>query len=181
MMTMRTFRTGITTIVFAMILLYGVTATWGCFSSSPRAVPIYCEDGIKDLLVGEWKGDYSSSQTRRSGSIAFALEKGRDTALGYVLMVQRGTYIHFLPNQYPYIDAIETSPTQLLSIKFVCISGDSVRGVLESYWDPDCNCVLSTTFRGKITGDTIRGTFASHNVKTGFSYGGRWVTIRKSH
>ena len=52
------------------------------------------------------------------------------------------------------------SPQQL-RIDFVAIQADSVRGVLEPYIAPDCECTVSTTFVGQVRGDDIKGTFVS--------------------
>jgi hypothetical protein len=54
----------------------------------------------------------------------------------------------------------QTAPTsQVLTIKLVRVSGDTVSGVLDAYRDPECDCPVVTTFTGNLNGDTIEGTF----------------------
>ena len=54
-----------------------------------RPWPVRLEGRSSDLanLAGEWVGEYSGSQSGRSGSIIFRLAAGRDTAYGDVLMI----------------------------------------------------------------------------------------------
>ena len=112
-------------------------------------------------LVGEWQGDYSSVESGRRGLIAFRLRAGADTAEGEVIMQSRADYDPSVPNAtaVPW-DAMRTTQ-QSLSIRFVFVSESEISGVLNPYRDPDCGCTLTTTFRGKLQGDVIEGTFHS--------------------
>ena len=58
-------------------------------------------------LVGEWAGEYSSSETGRTGSISFVLAAHGDTAYGDVIMVPRG----LSQPLEPWRDAVPT-PTE---------------------------------------------------------------------
>ena len=46
-------------------------------------VPVISDSGSTTALVGEWTGEYSSTQTGRSGSITFQLA-GESTDFGHV-------------------------------------------------------------------------------------------------
>jgi hypothetical protein len=152
----------------------------GCASSAPRAVPVYCENGEKiGLLVGTWSGEYVNTATFRVGGIEFSLEPEKDTAYGMVIMYQRRTYVKSLTKDYPFVQAIESVPAQTLGIKFVYVSGDSVRGTLDPYYDPECDCLVSTTFHGAFLDDCIEGTFTSLNTKIGLVSGGNWAVHRE--
>jgi hypothetical protein len=130
-------------------------------------------------LVGEWQGDYSSVESGRRGLIAFRLRAGADTAEGEVIMQSRTDNDPSMPNASAVSwDAMRTTQQQL-SIRFVFVSENEISGVLHPYRDPDCGCTLTTTFRGKIQGDAIEGTF--HSEGSGISHipqDGRWRVKR---
>ena len=129
-------------------------------------------------LVGEWQGDYSSVESGRRGLIAFRLRAGADTAEGEVIMQSR-VNDPSAPNAsaIPW-DAMHTTQQQL-GIRFVFVSENEISGVLNPYRDPDCGCTLTTTFRGKIQGDAIEGTFHSEGSGTSHSpQDGRWRVKR---
>jgi hypothetical protein len=129
-------------------------------------------------LVGEWQGDYNGAESGRRGLIAFRLRAGADTAEGDIIMQSRTDYEPSAPNAPIPWDAMRTTHQQL-SIRFVFVSDDEVTGVLNAYRDPDCGCTLTTTFRGRIQGDVIEGTF--HTEGSGISHmpqDGRWRVKR---
>lgn len=68
--------------------------------------------------------------------------------------------------------------TQVLTIQFVHAFDGTVDGRLEPYWDPDCQCEAVTTFRGRLIGDRLEGTFST---RVGFSghANGSWVAYRR--
>ena len=112
-------------------------------------------------LAGEWQGDYSSAESGRRGVIAFRLRAGSDTAEGDVIMQSRDESDPTAPNVsgVPW-DAVRTTH-QPLAIRFVFVSDNEVSGMLSPYRDPDCGCMLTTTFRRTLKGDVIEGTFRS--------------------
>lgn len=60
----------------------------GC-ASRPAPVPVIGPRSDLSALVGDWSGEYNSPETGRSGSIAFTLKSGKDTAFGRVVMVPK--------------------------------------------------------------------------------------------
>jgi hypothetical protein len=148
----------------------------GC-ASTPRAVPVEGASADLSRLAGDWEGEYSSKATGRLGSIVFKLVPGEGQAHGDVLMIPRGSNDPYRPRS-----GVEgPSPagaSQLLTIRFVRAEGGKVSGVLDPYWDPDCNCEVATTFVGELRGDTIEGTFTSErNLGRVF---GTWKATRKA-
>jgi hypothetical protein len=130
-------------------------------------------------LAGEWLGEYNSVQTGRHGSIVFHLVAGTDSAQGDVLMdpvvwgsqMRRGD-----PNQ-PNV-----SPTQIpqaINIRFVRVAGNHVNGRLEPYTDPSCDCPLYTVFEGRLTADTLDGTYTSRHQAGGLTQSGHWRVVRR--
>jgi hypothetical protein len=135
----------------------------GC-AMNPAPVPIRGDAwGIADL-AGEWVGEYESPDTRRSGSITFKLEAGRDTAYGDVIMVP-GLALGWRaadPEAWLGRQPVRTDP-QPLFIRFVSVEGRRVSGRLEPYRSPTCDCLLHTTFAGERRGDRIEGTFVTRH------------------
>lgn len=114
--------------------------------------------GENDLaaLAGHWEGDYSGTESGRSGPVTFDLELGRHTADGTVLM------------------GGETP----LKIQFVAVEGGTLSGKIEPYTDPACSCEVSTEFVGTLTGDAIVGTFTTAVTGVGEQHGD-WSVVRK--
>lgn len=148
-------------------------------ASTPAAVPIQATPAEISALAGHWEGEYSSKATGRLGSIVLDLIAGEDHAHGDVLMIPRGS------NQ-PYRPARGSggqSPgpgeaTQLLKIRFIRAEGGRLSGTLDPYWDPDCNCEVTTMFVGEVRGDTVEGTFTSE--RTAGRVFGTWHAKRKA-
>jgi hypothetical protein len=171
-----------TSMTFAALAAAALLA--GC-ASRPTPVPVMAPSSDLSALVGEWSGEYTSPETGRSGSIAFTLQAGKDTAVGSVVMVPRALNEPVTPGMGVNRPVVRTSPAQasgeLLTIRFVRMEGSQVVGMLDPYRDPDCGCQLTTTFRGAFTdAGTITGTFTS----TGSSIGhipssGSW-TVKRS-
>ena len=69
--------------------------------------------------------------------------------------------------------------SQVLTIKLVRVSGDTVSGVLDAYRDPQCDCPVITTFTGTVSGDTIDGTFTTRGAQAAAPQSGTWRVTRK--
>lgn len=148
-----------------------------CASAPP--IPIQGSPRALLALAGEWDGTYTSRDSGRNGSIWFKLIAGEDHAHGDVLMTPRGRtqpYYRYPPSGWP----VAGPPADLtqVSIQFVHASDGTVDGRLEPYWDPDCQCEAITTFRGRLRGDRLEGTFSTRLGLTGQATG-RWVAYRR--
>jgi hypothetical protein len=149
----------------------------GCVSTS-APVPVEGTPSEISALAGHWEGEYSSVATGRLGSILLDLVAGEDHAHGDVLMIPRGSTKPYGPAPRPAGESPSPGATsQLLTIRFVKAEGEKVSGTLDPYWDPDCNCEVTTTFVGEVHGDSVAGTFASsRNAGRVF---GTWKATRK--
>src|SRR5207249_10261723 len=67
------------------LLMLALTLSACGASRSP--VPLVGAATDVSALTGQWSGDYSSSESGRSGSIEFTLRAAGDTAFGDVVMV----------------------------------------------------------------------------------------------
>lgn len=151
-------------------------------ASKPTPVTVTGEVGDRESLAGKWAGEYNSPATGRSGSIVFNLSPSGDAANGDVVMIPRG----YGKALQPYNAANASggavvqsgSPSQVLTIKLVRVSGDTVSGVLDAYRDPECDCPVETTFTGRLSGDTIEGTFATSGRQAAGPQTGTWRVKR---
>lgn len=141
--------------------------------------PVHGDRATLQRLVGEWEGSYDSPDTRRKGDILFRLRAGADTAEGDVVMTSRRGAAEVPSIMKPAVENL-ADVSQLLAIRFVVAADNDVRGFLLPYRDPDCGCSLTTAFRGRLSGDTIAGTFES--TGTGIFHmpvGGTWNVTRR--
>jgi hypothetical protein len=132
--------------------------------SVPQA-PVQLQGDTRSIasLAGSWTGEYWGGAGGRGGSLAFALRSGSDSLYGDVTMIDpRGQTIRAADPSDVHSQHVR-SPQQL-RIDFVAVQADSVRGVLEPYVAPDCDCVVSTTFVGRVQGNRIAGTFVTRNT-----------------
>jgi hypothetical protein len=130
-------------------------------------------------LAGEWDGSYEADDGSRSGSIDFHLRAGRDTAMGDVLMVPTDWGKPLEAYERPAGAVADGTPPRSLTIRFVRVQGDEVSGRLDPYRDPVCGCRLLTTFRGRLTGNTLRGRYETYHQESGRTVTGRWQAERK--
>ena len=68
----------------------------------------------------------------------------------------------------------------VLSISVVRAIDDVVTGKLDPYRDPKTGATLTTTFTGRMAGDTIEGTFESLSSDSNVPQRGRWKVKRVS-
>lgn len=151
-------------------------------ATKPTPVTIAGDSGDRTPLAGQWTGEYSSPTTGRSGSIVFNLSPSGDAASGDVVMVPRGLDRPLTPYMAGNVSTTSVqSPqtSQVLTIKLVRVSGDTVSGVLDAYRDPQCDCPVVTTFTGKLAGDVIDGTFTTRGNQTAAQQTGTWRVTRK--
>jgi len=163
------------------VLVLAAALAAACASASPP-VPVSGEAAAITSLAGRWAGQYRSPSTGRYGSIAFELQAGSDTARGEVQMVPVGADQPLHP--FERDGGVEgradaTLTPRFLDIRFVTVGAGDLRGCLEPYRDPITGHPLLTTFRGRIEGDSIAGTFQSVDERTGARSAGSWWVTRR--
>jgi hypothetical protein len=163
------------------ILMTSVAAVALACASKPTPVNITGDPRDRASLAGKWIGEYQSTSTGRSGSIVFNLSPSGNAASGDVIMIPRGYGKALVPfNQATTSGAAmqNTNNSQVLTIKLVRVSGDTVSGVLDAYRDPQCDCPVETSFTGTLTGDTIDGTFTTRGTAANAPQTGTWRVKR---
>ena len=166
-----------------LVLVIGIAAAvTACVEQpAPRAIAIDAEVADTFVLEGDWSGRYWSVDTGRSGRIRFSLTAADDRAYGDVLMLPAMQGENEEAGTLVPANRGEAASPETLAIEFVRIdaSSESVSGTLEPYRDPDCDCIVSTTFTGVVSRDSIEGTFVmqaggSHPLRRG-----KWVVERQ--
>ena len=163
-----------------LLVLTGAVAL-AC-ATKPTPVTVAGDVGDRTSLAGKWSGEYTSPATGRSGSIVFNLSPSGDAASGDVVMVPVGLNRPLTPYTAGNAQTagVQTpAASQVLTIKLVRVSGDTVSGVLDAYRDPQCDCPVITTFTGTLSGDTIDGTFTTRGAQAAAPQSGTWRVTRK--
>jgi hypothetical protein len=147
---------------------------------NPTPVPLQAAPADIASLAGRWEGTYEGRESGRSGNIVFIVKAGKDTAYGDVLMfaesagriqrviaadVSTGEHVHHSPS------------SDLLRVSFVSVHDGTVEGALEPYIAPDCNCTVTTIFRGAVEGNSIRGEYLTTG-HYGVRQTGKWSVKR---
>ncbi|MGH7602544.1 MAG: hypothetical protein ACRENK_00950 [Gemmatimonadaceae bacterium] len=162
----------------AMLTACIAALSLACTSRQP-SIELSSSDFDLNPLVGVWRGNYNSSQTGRSGTIAFTLRAGEGSASGNVVMIPRPDSL-LTQEERAALTNIATQDSSVLKIHFVRKEGGSLSGTLDPYRDPDCDCPVTTTFQGAfVDAATIEGTFTTIPSTPGRSVtGGKWRVAR---
>jgi len=151
------------------VLLLGAACA---FRGAP--VPV---TGDARLLAGDWEGSYVSRETGRSGSIVFHLVAGADSAHGDVLMIPAQPVDLRLPTA-PEVEQLYGRQTRVLTISFVRCTAAEVSGRLDPYEDPETGERVTTTFEGRLKGNTLTGSFVTL-YQGGARAAGTWSVRRR--
>ncbi|HEV8399400.1 MAG TPA: hypothetical protein VGQ18_06110 [Gemmatimonadales bacterium] len=149
-----------------------------CAANQP-SVPLVGRTADVAALAGEWVGEYSSTESGRSGSISFTLRAAADSAFGDVIMIPAGWGRPLAPFRGEAAGGQAQRPaSEVLSINFVRVEQGRVNGTLAPYADPQTGARLLTTFTGELNGNTITGTYTTR-LTSGETQTGRWTVQRK--
>ena len=153
----------------------GLAILLAACASRPRVVPFDANPQVLSKLSGNWVGQYHSAMTGRSGSIVFSLSGDQKAAHGDVIMY---TSVVTVPDD-PIGLARKTHAADVLTISFVRAADDVVSGRLDPDPDPNSGAMITTTFSGRMAGDTIEGTYESLSSAANTPVRGTWKVKRK--
>jgi len=162
----------------AIALMLGLLAgnAIACARSTP-GIELRSSDFDLDPLVGQWRGDFISTQPGRTGTIAFTLRAGESAAAGNVVLFQKPDSL-LTPEEREMMANVPERT--VLKIRFIRKEGGDVNGSLDPYQDPECDCTVTTTFQGKFTNPTtIEGAYTTVRAKPGSDViRGQWKVTR---
>lgn len=163
-----------------LFLVLAAAVTTGTIACTPHRYPpiaISASDFDLKPLEGTWTGDYFSPETGRTGSIVFTLQPGGAMAAGDIAMIPR-SQIRMMSLQDGRALTVTAMGmvSQVLTVHFVRKEGNEVLGVLDTYTDPNCDCSVSTVFRGILRGlNSIEGTFTTSSLSmSSVRSSGKW-------
>ena len=148
-----------TAVVLALLTL-SLSLASGCAAGLP-SVAVKGSTPDRARLAGEWQGNFEALRSDLKGTIAFSLDAGRHTGSGAMTMTVPG----------------EAQP-RALALDYIQVAEGSVKGKVEAYKDPQCDCMVETEFEGALAGDLIEGTYTSRMVGTDKSRAGFWSVQR---
>ena len=155
-----------------------VLALSACASSPPPQIPVHASEVYMERLAGTWSGSYWSADTGRRGRISFELEVAEGIAHGEVIMIPAsGRDLSPAYEDWQVHDRPAT-PTPL-HIEIVRAADNQVSGTLEPYRDPDCDCLLATSFIGTLRDGVIEGSFVSLGGPGHRKQAGSWRVERR--
>ena len=160
-----------------LLMLIAATTVLGACRYHPSPVTLQGTPSDIAAIAGEWIGEYSSSETGRSGSISFIVAAGKDSAFGDVVMVPRGGQAMVAADAGGAHITHSTAP-DVLRISFVRVIGGMVAGELEPYIAPDCQCVVHTVFQGMVKRNAIDGDYFTSGAPN-LRQQGRWSVWRR--
>jgi hypothetical protein len=134
----------------------------GCRTVPSPSIRLQGDPTSITRLAGSWVGDYRGGAGGRGGSLDFSLRAGSDSLYGDVTMIA----LHGRPLRHADpmdVHRAHVQSPQTLRVDFVSVQADSVRGMLEPYISPDCECSVSTTFYGQVLGNQITGRFETRS------------------
>jgi hypothetical protein len=139
---------------------FAVALAVGCRTIPQMPVQLQGDPTSIAWLAGSWTGEYWGGAGGRGGSLSFTLRSGTDSLYGDVTMIDpHGQQVR--PADPMDVHALHVRSVQQLHIDVVRVEADSIRGMLEPYVAPDCDCTVTTIFTGRVAGDRISGTFTS--------------------
>lgn len=148
-------------------------------AGTPAPVTVVGTESDLASLDGSWSGEYRGSGSGRSGSIVFEVQADSQLATGDVTMVPRGSNRPLHRAHDGSVNEASIPTTQVLTIRFVRVSGGRVSGELDAYHAPDCDCDLLTRFLGTLRGDTISGTYETTGERGADRASGEWRVVRR--
>lgn len=161
---------------FALTLALVATTSAACARSTP-GIELRSSDFDLDPLVGQWRGDFISTQPGRTGTIAFTLRAGESAASGSVVLFQKPDSL-LTPEEREMMANVPDRT--VLKIHFVRKEGGSLSGALDPYHEAECDCTVTTNFQGTFTNPTtIEGDYTTVRAKPGTDIiRGKWKVTR---
>lgn len=144
----------------------------------PRPIPVADRPTDVLMLGGEWRGDFTSEDGQRGGTIAFILEVNNDTAQGSALLKP----VAYLPALAGASAPMRTEARTIVEspMHFVSVTDGVVAGVVPAFFDADRLTVVQMTFVGRLRSwDVLEGTYVTLSTGARVEERGTWRVVRR--
>jgi hypothetical protein len=159
-----------------LVVMFLATSLMACVSL-PR--PSSFTTGPTDVLLldGEWRGDFSSIDGLRAGSMMFTLTVRDDTARGPAVFAPV-VYVA-APEGASVPMRAEARAVRHAAMRFVSVTDGVVTGVIPAYFDTERMTPVQTTFVGRLRGwNVIEGTYVALGPSLRVEEVGTWRVTR---
>jgi hypothetical protein len=143
----------------------------------PARVPVTNRPTDVLLLEGEWRGEFTSEDGQRGGSITFALRVRNDTARGPAVL----TLVAYPPAEAGASAPVraEVRSTLRSPIHFVNVTDGVVTGVVPAFLDADRLTMVQMTLVGRMRSwNVIEGTYLTLSTDLRVEERGSWRVVR---
>ena len=127
-------------------------------------------------MNGNWVGEYSNTETSRSGSISMSLRNWDDSVSGDVIMVPRGSTPLLAADVATHVT--RGISAEILHLSFRRVAGGMVEANVEPHYSPDCACVVNMVLQATPSRNLISGEFVVTSAR-GLRQQGRWSVERQ--
>ncbi len=144
----------------------------------PRPIPVAHRPTDVLMLGGEWRGNYTSEDGQRGGTIAFVLEVNNDTARGRAVLEP----VAYLPTLGGASAPMRTEARTTVEspMHFVSVTDGIVAGVVPAFFDADRLTVVHMMFVGRMRSwDVLEGTYVTLGTSARVEERGTWRVVRR--
>ena len=129
-------------------------------------------------LTGVWEGEFATSIPEKYGSIFITITATQDTAFGEVVLSWHAPHTPQIIGEHSNALEGHTRVTQVIKIVEIFFKNGNIGGLIEPYREPKAGYLVTTQFQGRLSKDTMKGTFQSNVKDTRESYTGNWKVTR---
>lgn len=160
----------------ATVLALAAVSTLACVTL-PRPVSMANRATDVLLLEGEWRGEFTSDDGQRGGTIAFQLVAKNDSARGHAV-VKPVAYVP-TPSGISAPMRIEARTTVNSPMHFVSVTDGVVAGTMPAFLDADRLTIVQMTFVGRMRNwNVIEGTYVTLGTSARVEERGIWRVMR---
>ena len=144
----------------------------------PRPISVAHRPTDVLMLGGEWRGEFTSEDGLRGGTIAFNLEVDQDTARGPAIL-RPVAYLPALTGASAPMRT-EARTTVESPMHFVSVTDGVVAGVMPAFFDADRLTVVQMAFVGRMRSwDVLEGTYVTLGTSARVEERGTWRVLRR--
>jgi hypothetical protein len=159
-----------------IVLALTAMSTLACVTL-PRPASIANRPTDVLLLEGEWRGEFTSDDGQRGGTIAFQLAVNNDSARGPAVL-KPVAYVS-TPAGASAPVRTEARATVNTPMRFVSVTDGVVAGTMPAFFDADRLTIVQMTFVGRMRSwNIIEGTYVTLGTGARVEERGTWRVMR---